>query len=60
MRRAGLHLREVASNPVDLHVHGLRIEREAIHGFCAGFAMFIDFVLNLFEEKIEFFIEFEK
>jgi hypothetical protein len=57
---ASLHDREVTTDPVDLHIHGLAEQLQPIHRILARFPTLFDFVLDLFEQQIQFVVELEQ
>jgi hypothetical protein len=58
--RAGLHDYEVTTDPVYLQVHGLAEQLQPVHGIFARFSVLFDFVLDPFQQEVEFPVDGEQ
>jgi hypothetical protein len=57
---ACLHDPEKSADPIDLYIHRLAEQLEALHCFGARLAMLFDLILNLIEQRVKLAIQLKQ
>ncbi|HTF63050.1 MAG TPA: hypothetical protein VK638_10095 [Edaphobacter sp.] len=55
-----LHDPEKPADPIDLYIHGLTEQLEALHCFGAGLPLLFELVLNLVEQRVRLAIQLKQ